>query len=154
MTTTHSWAAGQALPVEVVSPSAASALLQLEGKGDEAGGGDVKHASLDVRTPEEFAAGHVPGAVNVPVKVKNPDAAPGGGHDSLVDNPNFAGQVEKAFPDKNAGIVVNCQAGRRSAHAAGVLKDLGYTGLKDLQDGLSNWSRSGLPLSKQGDHKQ
>ena len=75
---------------------------------------------LDVRMAEEFAAGHVPAAVNIPVVEKNP-MGPG-----LVPNPDFSSQVEQQF-DKDRKIITLCLRGVRSMHAATMMMALGYT---------------------------
>ena len=71
---------------------------------------------LDVRTPEEFAGGHVTGALNIPVQV--------------------LGQRLGDLP-KEREIVVYCQSGGRSARAAADLRRVGYT-VHDL-GGMGNW---------------
>ncbi len=68
---------------------------------------------VDVRTPEEFASGHVPGAVNVP-------------YDEI------AGRLSEVGP-KDAPVIVYCRSGRRSGIAAEELKKAGYTKVFDLQ---------------------
>ncbi len=73
---------------------------------------------VDVRTPEEFAAGHVEGALNIPV-------------DAL------AGRLGE-LPDPAAPLVLYCGSGRRSARAAALLAEKGYTAVYDL-GGMSNW---------------
>lgn len=72
---------------------------------------------LDVRTPEEFADGHIEGAVNVPVQ-------------SLRERLD---EVPRDRP-----IVVYCQSGRRSAAAAAILEQAGYEAIHDL-GGIGNW---------------
>ena len=67
---------------------------------------------LDVRTPQEFAEGHVPGAVNVP-------------HDQLASR---LGEVPK---DKD--VVLYCRSGRRSTLAGDVLAANGYTRVSHLE---------------------
>jgi len=67
---------------------------------------------LDVREPQEFAAGHIPGSVNLPL--------------AGISN---AGQ--KA-PDTTAPIYVYCLSGGRSARAAAALRDMGYANVTDL----------------------
>ena len=62
---------------------------------------------LDVRTPQEFAGGHVQGSVNVPV-----NQLPGG---------------LKKLKDKNQPIITCCASGARSASAASILRQAGYT---------------------------
>jgi phage shock protein E len=72
---------------------------------------------LDVRTPAEFAGGHVEGALNVPVQV--------------------LAQRLGELGDKARPIVVYCQSGGRSARAAGELQAAGFT-VHDL-GGIGNW---------------
>ena len=67
---------------------------------------------LDVRTPEEFAEGHVKGAVNIPVQ-------------SLRARLDEAGR-------KDRPVVVYCRSGRRSALAASILKDAGFEQVIDV----------------------
>jgi rhodanese-related sulfurtransferase len=94
----------------------------------------------DVRTPEEFAAGHPPGAINVPVMLTS-----GGG---MSPNPLFLSQFEQAFPDKGAQLAVGCASGKRSAMAASQLAQAGYVGLVNVEGGFSAWQSLGLPVSK------
>jgi phage shock protein E len=69
---------------------------------------------IDVRTAEEFAQGHLEGAVNIP-------------HDEIGK------RIAKLVPDKNAEIHLYCRSGRRSGLARQTLIDLGYT--KVINDG-------------------
>lgn len=82
---------------------------------------------VDVRTPEEFADGHVPGAINVPVSL-----AQGG---AKVQNADFV-TVMAALFDKAAPLVVSCQAGGRSARAAALLAQAGFTNVSDMSVGF------------------
>ncbi len=76
---------------------------------------------LDVRTPAEFAGGHVEGAVNLP-------------HDQVLG-------TEPVFADKkNTDVVIYCRSGRRSAIVAGVLRRAGFNKVHDL-GAMSNWER-------------
>ena len=107
---------------------------------------------LDVRTVEEFAAGHVPAAVNIPVVEKNP-MGPG-----LVPNPDFSSQVEQQF-DKDRKIITLCLRGVRSMHAATMMMGLGYTEVVDMQGGydaemdargnvvVEGWARRNFPTT-------
>ncbi len=74
---------------------------------------------LDVRTPEEFAAGHVEGAVNVPVQ-------------ELAEK-----WASLSVPDDRE-VVVYCRSGRRSAQAKTVLEGKGVKRVVDI-GGMSNW---------------
>jgi phage shock protein E len=76
---------------------------------------------LDVRTPEEFAGGHVDGALNIPVQVLDAKLA------SLPAK-------------KDQDVVVYCHSGRRSAMAKAMLEKAGYTKVHDL-GAMTNWNR-------------
>ena len=68
----------------------------------------VKDAFLvDVRTPEEYAAGHIPGSINIPL-------------DRILD-------IKNVVSDKNNPLYVYCRSGRRSSQAASALEKAGYT---------------------------
>ncbi len=75
---------------------------------------------VDVRTAEEFASGHIPSAVNIPV-------------DEIAARP--------PTEQKDALLIVYCRSGVRSAKAAKILKDSGYTGVIDF-GGINRWSGS------------
>jgi rhodanese-related sulfurtransferase len=106
---------------------------------------------VDVRTPQEFEAGHPPGAVNAPIM----QAESGG----MVPNPDFLAAMIAAFP-MGAQIVVGCKAGGRSLRAAQALLGAGFTNVLDQRagwDGARNqfgqitepgWSRAGLPVEE------
>ncbi|GMH06591.1 hypothetical protein Nepgr_008431 [Nepenthes gracilis] len=94
------------------------------------------HRYLDVRTPDEFSAGHVPGAINIPYMFKL-----GSG---MTKNPNFLEDVSSHF-GKDDEIVVGCQIGKRSLMAATDLLSTGYTGITDMAGGYTAWMQNGLP---------
>lgn len=81
---------------------------------------------LDVRSREEFARGHIPGAVNIP-------------HDEL------AGRLAEIPGDPSQEIVVHCQSGRRAGMAENVLREHGYTNVRDLTGQWQGWQAAGLP---------
>lgn len=62
---------------------------------------------IDVRSPEEYASGHLEGALNIP-------------HTEIADR-------LKELPENEKSVVVYCRSGRRSEIAAGVLREKGYT---------------------------
>jgi rhodanese-related sulfurtransferase len=107
---------------------------------------------LDVRTVQEFDAGHVLGAKNIPVLA--PDAA---GRMQL--NPRFVEIVEANF-DKDAKLITGCQMGGRSLKAAGLLLSSGFSDVVDMRGGLRGetdsagrltfpgWEPRGLPTSR------
>jgi rhodanese-related sulfurtransferase len=82
---------------------------------------------LDVRTADEFAAGHVPGAVNI-------------SHDQL------ASRLAEVPKDKE--VVLYCRSGRRAGLAADVLHANGYTRLSHLEGDMQAWVANGRPIAK------
>jgi len=82
---------------------------------------------LDVRTPEEFAAGHLEGAVNLDV--------------SAAD---VATRVADLDPD--ATYAVYCRSGNRSQAAMALMQGAGIGSLADLVGGIEAWSQAGLPV--------
>lgn len=87
---------------------------------------DVK--LLDVRTPEEFAEGYIPGALNIDISA-----------------PDFVEKVKATFPT-GSEIAVYCRSGRRSAEAAKTLEAEGYA-CTDLQGGILDWEKAGLTVT-------
>lgn len=67
---------------------------------------------LDVRTPEEYAQGHIPGSMNIPLQTIE--------------------SVDEVVPDLSANLFVYCRSGARSAQAAAMLKQMGYTNVKNF----------------------
>lgn len=116
------------MPARLITTSEALALV-----GTEA-------VFLDVRSVEEFAAGHAPGAYNIPLLVSRGGA--------LQPNPSFADEVAAAMP-RDRTIVVSCKAGGRSAKASAVLVGLGFDRVLDHGGGWSGnptdggWVRGG-----------
>ena len=74
---------------------------------------------LDVRRPDEFAAGHIPNAINVP-------------------NETIGTAEIPELPDKNQLIMVYCRSGRRSKEASEKLVKLGYTNIVEF-GGILDW---------------
>ena len=74
---------------------------------------------LDVRTPEEFSTGHIPGAICIP-------------------NESIGKQEITVLPNKKQRIYIYCRSGSRSKQAADKLLDLGYTNLVEA-GGIMDW---------------
>jgi rhodanese-related sulfurtransferase len=82
---------------------------------------------LDVRTPEEFNAGHIENAINI----------------NVADS-NFSSEVSKL--DKNATVAVYCRSANRSAVATKEMAELGFTDMYDMQGGIIDWEAAGGPV--------
>lgn len=74
---------------------------------------------VDARTAEEFAEGHIPGAI-------------------LIPEYEIADRARAELPDKDQLILVYCRSGRRSKIASQALTDLGYTNVKEF-GGIIDW---------------
>ncbi|KAF8377756.1 hypothetical protein HHK36_031141 [Tetracentron sinense] len=94
------------------------------------------HRYLDVRTPEEFSAGHASGAINIPYMFRA-----GSG---MTKNPKFVEEVSSHF-GKDDKLIVGCQSGKRSLMAATDLLSAGFSGITDIAGGYSAWTQIGLP---------
>ena len=90
---------------------------------------DKKNVVLDVRTPEEFAKGHIPGAVNVDFNA-----------------PDF--QKKVAELDKGKTYLVHCAAGVRSAKACTIMDKIAFTSVVNLEPGFRAWEKAGKPVEK------
>jgi molybdopterin/thiamine biosynthesis adenylyltransferase/rhodanese-related sulfurtransferase len=82
---------------------------------------------IDVREADEWAQGHVPGAVFIPR-----------GFLEL--------RVEEKVPDRSKEVILYCAGGTRSALAARALKDLGYENVSSMAGGFGKWKEAGFPI--------
>jgi sulfur-carrier protein adenylyltransferase/sulfurtransferase len=79
---------------------------------------------LDVREPEEYEQGAIPGAVHIP-------------------RGTLEGSVESRLTDKSAPVVIHCASGVRSAFAAKTLTDMGYENVVSMVGGFNKWKDEG-----------
>ncbi|XP_022769286.1 thiosulfate sulfurtransferase 16, chloroplastic-like isoform X2 [Durio zibethinus] len=100
------------------------------------------HRYLDVRTSEEFNAGHPPAAVNIPYYnvIKN-------GGKEMLKNPKFLEEVSSEF-GKEEKFIVGCRSGGRSQMAATDLQAAGFTNVIDVTGGYMAWKENGLPSTE------
>lgn len=106
------------------------------GKQLAAGG---KPVLLDVREPAEFAALHIPGAINVPRGVLEQSC-----------EWDFDETVPLLAAGHELEIVVICRSGYRSALVADVMQQMGYTGVVSLRTGVRGWNGFEQPLVDAG----
>lgn len=79
---------------------------------------------LDIRTPQEFAAGHIPGAV-------------------LMDYLHPAFGFELATLDRSATYFIYCRTGNRTQQAMSLFKELGFSSVVGLRGGIEHWAGNG-----------
>lgn len=92
-------------------------------KGNSAGAGQVVQL-VDVRTPQEWSTGHIEGAKHI---------------DRFSDD--FKAQVSGL--DKEAPVRLYCAAGGRSEEARELLREMGFTDVRDLDGGINAWRKAG-----------
>jgi molybdopterin/thiamine biosynthesis adenylyltransferase/rhodanese-related sulfurtransferase len=83
---------------------------------------------VDIRPPDEWQEGHIPGAV-------------------LAPRNNLESRFEGLVPDKSTELVVYCASGPRSAFATRTLLELGYEHVANLAGGFVDWKRSGYEVT-------
>jgi rhodanese-related sulfurtransferase len=88
-----------------------------------------KFLLVDVREDNEWANGHLPGAVHLGKGIIERD-------------------IVQRVPDSNAKIILYCGGGLRSALAAENLQKMGYTGVESMDGGWRGWVEAGLPTAK------
>ena len=117
-----------------MSPSGAEVLRQIKSRIDEVDPAAVREqvgngaVIVDVREPEEWSAGHIPGAVHVPK--------------SYLES-----RIEGAVPDHEKHVVLYCASGNRSVWAARTLiDDLGYEHVESMTGGFTLWKDRGYEV--------
>ena len=84
---------------------------------------------IDVREDNEWAAGHASGAIHIGKGVIERD-------------------IEVTVPDKSTEMILYCGGGYRSALAADVVQNMGYTNVSSMAGGWKAWNESGAPTEK------
>lgn len=90
---------------------------------------DTDVVVLDVRTPEEFAEGHLDGAL-------------------MIDfyESDFADRIAELDPD--ASYLIYCRSGNRSGQTGAIMETLGFGDVANIDGGIVAWSDAGLPLTR------
>jgi rhodanese-related sulfurtransferase len=88
-----------------------------------------KFLLIDVREDNEWAKGHLPGAVHLGKGIIERD-------------------IEQNVPDTGAKLILYCGGGFRSALAAENLQKMGYTNVESMDGGWKGWVEAGLPTAK------
>ncbi|MFC3092619.1 rhodanese-like domain-containing protein [Alteromonas sediminis] len=108
------WAETQTISVQEVH----QALISEQG---------IKGTLVDVRTPEEFAAGHIPGAINIPHK-------------------DIEAHLATLSPLEKEGLILFCRSGKRAGYAIEKLKDAGMSNLTHMEGDMKAWFAAELPI--------
>ncbi len=82
---------------------------------------------LDVREPKETNLGRLPGAL-------------------VLERGNLETKIEALIPQRGAKIVIYCASGNRSAFAADVMQQMGYTDVASMKEGWRGWVQIGAPV--------
>lgn len=107
----------------MVKPVDSKAAMQIIRKNPEI-------SILDVRTPAEFAKGHIKGAINVDFK-----------------SPDFARNIAKL--NKHVPYILHCRSGNRSGQSLEILKKNNFGTLYHLEGGFNEWQASGQPVERE-----
>lgn len=110
--------APSAITVKDITPDAAHSLVN-----------EQSVTVLDIRTPAEFSAGHIPGAINIDFQASQFES-------SLISL------------DKKKPYLMHCAAGGRSSRSLPVFRKLGFTSIYHLTTGYKGWEKAGLPVAK------
>ena len=86
---------------------------------------------IDVREADEFAAGHIPGAINVPRGVLE-----------------FKLSSTPEMDARDLRVVLYCKTSGRAALCAGALHDMGYLNVQSIAGGFDAWAAAGKPVAK------
>ena len=85
------------------------------------------HLFIDCREPEEYAQGHIPGAMNIPR--------------GLLEF-----KIAKAVPDTNADLVLYCKTGGRGCLSTLAIQGMGYLNTVNMDGGWKAWAAAGYPV--------
>ena len=88
---------------------------------------DPEFVLLDIRTPAEVEAGHLPGAVNLDFR-----------------NPTFENELERL--DREPVYLIYCRTANRSGQAFELMGEMGFARVYDMQGGITQWQRLGYPI--------
>jgi rhodanese-related sulfurtransferase len=86
---------------------------------------------IDVREQHEWDESHLPGAI-------------------LIPRGNLESRIATAVPSTATPIILYCATGARSAFAAKTLQEMGYEDVVNMDGGIVEWKRNGLPISQSG----
>ena len=116
-----------ACAVALAATAAGPGAIEPKTLGERIAWADPSLLVLDVRTPAEYAAGHVPGAVNIP-------------------HAELGARIAELDGERERDIVVYCRTGVRAGQALEVLDKAGFTRLFHLKGDYTRWSEEKRPV--------
>jgi rhodanese-related sulfurtransferase len=123
--------AAAAEPAESAAPAAALDLASLPRDLDVQTAAELADRAdvviLDVREQEEWDAGHIPGALFIPMS-------------------EIQGRLSEVPEDKT--VIVQCRSGNRSSQVTDYLQQQGFTNIRNMAGGLNAWQAAGLPVEQ------
>ena len=105
--------------IDEVSPEAAETLMR------------EADAVIDVREPDEYQSGHIPGAINIPRGLLE---------FRLSNSPELAA--------RDLNVMLYCKTSGRAALAARILADMGYLQVRSIEGGYDAWHEAGKPIAR------
>jgi rhodanese-related sulfurtransferase len=126
------WVLLLALAVAMPAPAGSAVTNVTVGKAQtvmKERAGKADFVILDVRTPEEFAEGHIAGAVNLDVQAKD-----------------FEKKLRAL--DRKKNYLVYCRTGNRSRKATVAMEALGFRSIFHMNEGIVKWKQQNLPLTR------
>lgn len=103
---------------------------------DRLDGAGREYLLLDVREPDEFAEGHLPGALNFPR----------GFLEVRADHEHY--KRDERLQDRSQHIICYCGGGHRSALAARTLMEMGFVAALSMAEGWTGWTERGFPTER------
>lgn len=88
---------------------------------------DPEFVLLDIRTPSEVEAGHLPGAINLDFR-----------------SPTFEDELERL--DRDLIYLIYCRTANRTGQAFDVMREMGFTKIYDMEGGITRWGQLGYPI--------
>ncbi len=107
--------------IRTIPPAEAFALIEERGH-------DPGFVIIDARRPDEFAGGHIAGAVN-------------------IDSATFAERIKDLDP--GVTYIIYCRTGGRTAGVRDMMRDAGFSEVYEIQGGISAWTSAGFPAVKE-----
>lgn len=95
---------------------------------------------VDVRPAAMYEAGHIPGAVNVPLVVSEDG--------SMIDDDDLVAAIENAGIRPTDDVVLYCQTGYHAGLAADMLSNEGFTNIELYEGSMNDWTAQNLPTER------